>query len=323
MGRSEVHWTQVAIRLPDDGTGALPLLRHIILNNDKSSTYKLGLLRTLCRIADGASGFTRDHDDTFVAVPLGLIALTWIRLFKPLVKSGLPQTPSNIGYQRLGFVSDAFRKLSEVSHLDLRVGMTFTGEIAAALHESLKQVATTITRMPANYMTYPNGGKILPVNRVGRVPRPSRLVLDSAYVFAFGDMLVPRHLWKALQRFDAWIEPALVSEWIRLIKFYASRQGRSVEDSVVAVAMTWKELTRDVRVAREQALKLSQAGQLFCVWSGRKLIGDAVDLDHCFPWAIWPCGDLWNLMPAHRTVNQGKREVACPPINCCAFPRIE
>ena len=52
-------WTHLAIRLPDDGTGALPLLRHIILNDDKSSTYKLGLLRTLCRIADGAGGIAR------------------------------------------------------------------------------------------------------------------------------------------------------------------------------------------------------------------------------------------------------------------------
>jgi hypothetical protein len=31
------------VRLPDDGSGALPLLRHIILNDDKSSTYKLAL----------------------------------------------------------------------------------------------------------------------------------------------------------------------------------------------------------------------------------------------------------------------------------------
>jgi hypothetical protein len=212
----------------------------------------------------------------------------------------------------LGFVSDAFRKLSEVSHLDLRVGMAFTGEIGAALHESLKQVANHITRMPATYMTYRNGGKILPVNRVGKVPRPSRLVLDLAYVSAFGDMLVPRHLWKALQRFDAWIEPALVSEWIRLIKFYASRQGRSVEDNVVPVAMTWEEPTRDVRVARERATKLSEAGQLYCVWSGRKLVGDAIDLDHCFPWAIWPCGDLWNLMLAHRIVNQREKRARLP-----------
>ena len=33
QGRAEVSWTWVALRLPDDGTGALPLLRHVILND--------------------------------------------------------------------------------------------------------------------------------------------------------------------------------------------------------------------------------------------------------------------------------------------------
>src|SRR5262249_3188394 len=160
LGRSDVRWTQVAIRLPDDGTGALPLLRHIILNDDKASTYKLGLLRTLCRIADGAAGLAREADDAFVALPLGLVALTWIRLFKPLVESALQQAPSNVGYQGLGFVSEAFRKLADVSHLDLRVGTALTGEIGTALHDSLKHAATTIARMPATYMAYPNGGQI-------------------------------------------------------------------------------------------------------------------------------------------------------------------
>jgi SAM-dependent methyltransferase len=47
QGRPDVSWTCVAMRLPDDGTGALPLLRHIILRDDKSSTYMLGLLRSL------------------------------------------------------------------------------------------------------------------------------------------------------------------------------------------------------------------------------------------------------------------------------------
>jgi SAM-dependent methyltransferase len=61
LGRGDIRWTQVAIRLPDDGTGTLPLLRHVILNDDKSSTYKLALLRTLCRVADGAAGFARDY----------------------------------------------------------------------------------------------------------------------------------------------------------------------------------------------------------------------------------------------------------------------
>ena len=60
LGRDAVNWTQLVVRLPDDGSGALPLLRHIILNDDKSSTYKLALLRALCRIADGAAGYARD-----------------------------------------------------------------------------------------------------------------------------------------------------------------------------------------------------------------------------------------------------------------------
>ena len=29
--RSDISWTQILIRLPDDGTGALPLPRHIVL----------------------------------------------------------------------------------------------------------------------------------------------------------------------------------------------------------------------------------------------------------------------------------------------------
>ena len=43
LGRPDVAWTAWCLRLPDDGAGALPLLRGMILNDDKSSTYKLGL----------------------------------------------------------------------------------------------------------------------------------------------------------------------------------------------------------------------------------------------------------------------------------------
>jgi SAM-dependent methyltransferase len=97
MGREGIRWTNVVVRLPDDGTGALPLLRHIILTDEKSSTYKLALLRVLCRIADGSAGYGRETEDGFVAIPLGLAGLYWIRLFKPLLAAGLPQSPANIG----------------------------------------------------------------------------------------------------------------------------------------------------------------------------------------------------------------------------------
>jgi hypothetical protein len=120
----------VALRLPDGGTGALPLLRHVILNDAKSSTYKLGLLRVLCRIADGATGLAHTVDETHVAVPLGLVALTWLRLYLPLARADLPQSPQNrIGGEKLGFAGRGFRALAgeDLSPLDLRVGERFTG----------------------------------------------------------------------------------------------------------------------------------------------------------------------------------------------------
>ena len=96
-GRDDVSWTCVALRLPDDGTAALPLLRHVILNDEKSATYKLGLLRVLCRVADGSAGMAQDTGEGFVSVPLGLVALYWLRLYMPLIREDLPQTPTNVG----------------------------------------------------------------------------------------------------------------------------------------------------------------------------------------------------------------------------------
>lgn len=312
LGREDVFWTQHAIRLPDDGTGALPLLRHVILNDDKSSTYKLALLRALCRIADGSAGFAKDSGEEYVEVPLGLVALNWIRLFKPLLAAGLPQSPTNKGYQRLGFVKEGFLNIQAISHLDLRVGMRFTGDFAFALHKALKDAATTISKMPATYMTYPNGTPVLPVERAGRLSNSSEMVLNSSYLSSFGKMFVPRHLWRAMQRFDAWIEPSLVAEWVRLMKGYATRQEVSLDESVIVGAMIWAEPKRDVRLAREQAFRLQEAGNLFCVWSGKRLSERNLDIDHCFPWAAWPCSDLWNLMPAHRSINQNKKRDRLP-----------
>jgi hypothetical protein len=54
----------VGPQLPDDGTGALPLLRGIILNDDKSSTYKLALLRAILRVADGTPSLAAECADT-------------------------------------------------------------------------------------------------------------------------------------------------------------------------------------------------------------------------------------------------------------------
>ena len=315
LGRDDIRWTQLAIRLPDDGTGALPLLRHVILNDDKSSTYKLGLLRALCRIADGAGGLASQVDDEHVGIPMGLVALTWLRLYKPLLSADLPQSPINTrGGERLGFAKTAFGRLDTVSHHDLRVGMALTGDAGTALHRALKDAAHTIVNMPVRYMTYPNEPRsILRVEgQTGATRLSGSVRMDQSYFASFGTMRVPAHLWAAVQRFTAWIEPAIKAEWMRVTRSYAERQGRSLDDGQLSTAMIWEDPNRDVRVAREQAAHLLSASKLHCVWSGRRLSEANLDIDHCFPWAVWPCGDLWNLMPTHRKVNQHEKRDRLP-----------
>ena len=309
LGRREIRWDQLAIRLPDDGTGALPLLRHVILNDDKSSTYKLGLLRVLCRIADSAGGLASPADDEHVSIPLGLVALMWLRLYKPLLAANLPQSPQNHhGGLKLGFAKKAFGRLADLSHRDLRVGLRLTGDSGRALHEALRDVAATVRRMPAHYMTYPNGPEpILPVEATRAEPYSGGARLDEPYLASFGTMRVPIHLWQAAQRFAVWIEPAIVAEWKRVTRSYAERQGRRLDDNQLSVAMTWADPARDVSLARSQAERLLAEQPLHCVWSGKRLSAEKLDMDHCFPWTVWPCGDLWNLLPAHRTVNQHEK----------------
>ena len=135
--------------------------------------------------------------------------------------------------RNLGFVGDAYRGLESVPYRDLRVGMLFAGAPAAFLHRALKDAAATIERMPATYISYPNGGPVFPVTRSGRMRRPDRLRLDQAYLLSFGEMLIPRHLWTTLRRFDVWIEPAIVAEWSKLIRDYASGQNRKVANSSI------------------------------------------------------------------------------------------
>jgi len=312
LGRSEVSWTKGALVLPDDGTGALPLLRHIILNDSKSSTYKLALLRTICRMADSTAGTAHYLDDDYVSVPLGLAALYWIRLFKPLLQADLPQSPTNRGVQGLGFAGKGFCSLSSVSPLDLRIGTRFSGTTAQGLHQALKEAVRTITEMPAHYMTYPNGSQILKVVRHSRLPTPTDLLIDATYLESFGQLLIPKTIWLALLRFDVWIEPALIAEWIRLMKGYANGQGRSLNDAEIAVAMAWSDPTRDVTTARQRAIELLTSQDLFCIWTGKRLTESSLDIDHCFPWSAWACDDLWNLMPSDRKGNQHQKRDRLP-----------
>jgi len=107
-----------------------------------------------------------------------------------------------------------------------------------------------------------------------------------------------------MRRNAAWIEPTLIAEWARLMRDYARGQERHLADETITSSMQWADPERDVSQVRQLAIAVLEEGGLRCVWTDQLLTRKTLDIDHMFPWVAWPCSDLWNLLPAHRLVNQ-------------------
>ena len=143
LSRPSLTWETLVFAMPDDGTGSLPLLRHVIVNDNKSSTYKLGLLRTLVRLAETAPGLIIDRTDDYVDIPFGAVGLYWLKQYLPLVLNHrLPQRPSGPG--GYGWAKQAFYRLRTVSPSDLRLGARFDADRAVILTRAMADARRTI-----------------------------------------------------------------------------------------------------------------------------------------------------------------------------------
>jgi hypothetical protein len=280
----------------------------------------------VARVADTTPALAIPHmEEDTIEIPLGVVALNWVRMYLPLVSATLPQMPGNSGPDGLGFAKTGFRELlaSNVSGQDLRIGARFTGERAAMVARALSEARRTIAEMPARYIRFPNSdARVFEVASATPSRIKGELVLDGETLSTFGHLLVPGHIWRTLQRLGSWVEPVLVGEWARLVRTYGERMGRPISNGEVEAALTWLDPVRDTALARLTAKRMLEQGrQLSCVWTGTRLGVGVLDIDHCLPWSAWPCGDLWNLLPAAPRVNQHLKRDRLPSASALAGAR--
>jgi len=300
--RTNVEWFTLAFTIPDDGTGGLPLLRHIIVNDEKSSSYKLGLLRVLTRIAEGAPGVVFNRTDDYVDIPLGLVGLYWLKQYLPLiVQHQIPHLPSrNSGY---GFAREAFYRLAELSQHDLRIGAPWSQGNVSILTDAIRDACSNIKRMPVRYIKWPGrqGQSVFEVELRTVRSRAAATCISPDYLRQFGVFRLPATVWQTLGQYACWIEPAIIREWISLTDSWAVRDGARTDPEL----FRWPEHRRDTAIPRQRLDSVRQAGEtVHCVWSNR--VPKQPHIDHCFPWARWMNNDLWNLLPTSADVNLSK-----------------
>ena len=321
LGRDYVTWQTVVLQMPDDGTGAFPFIRHVALNDGKSATHKLALLRVLLRIADGhpgavlrreSSGFGDKSGDR-VILPVGLVALYWCHQYKDLIDTHKlfqrPGKDSNMGFMK----ANGWGKLTHLTASDYRIGNLFTGDDAKALYRVISHAVNNIAEMPAQKITYTDSKKtIFEVNKK-TVRAKDSIFLDLETLKQWGEFSLPESTWLAFNRYACWIEPVIVSEWVKTMAGYAGNsQYKSPENQFqLYQALNWEEpkrTTTEVRKRFEQLQsELPKNEQIHCIWSNKKLQRQYA-IDHCMPFARWPNNDLWNLLPSDVKENGNKSD---------------
>jgi len=308
LKRDNVSWETVVFQLPDDGTGAFPLIRNIIVNDNKSSTYKLALLRVLLKIADTMPSVAQNKGD-YVSLPLGLVSLFWLRQYHQLLSPqfNLQQQPNSS--TNLGFISnDGFRNLDKLVTADLSISHNFDGDLSLAIFKTLKDVSSVIKNMPVNYITYPSTGEqIFSVAR-NKIKSGGSLNLTIQQLQDFGSFQVPKHLWNSMTQYAIWIEPAIVHEWIVQMQSYKKNKERNLDYSFYLNSLQWLDPVRNTNEIRKLISNLQDNGDnIYCVWTGDKL-KDKYEVDHCFPFSRWANNDLWNLLPSSVRANGSKTD---------------
>ncbi|ASP47205.1 class I SAM-dependent methyltransferase [Cognaticolwellia beringensis] len=321
LGRSHVSWQTLVLQMPDDGTGAFPFIRHVAINDGKAATHKLALLRVLLRIADGHPGAVlRRESSPFgdrVILPAGLVALYWCHQYKDLIDTHqLFQSPNkspNMGFMK----PNGWHKLTHRSASDYRIGNLFTGEDAIALHKTISAAVSNIKTMPCRYITFPNqeansSAKVFDVASK-TVKAKDSIFLDLQTLEQWGEFSLPESTWLAFNRYACWIEPVLVSEWVKTMASYSGNSQYSSPEKQFHLyqALNWlepKRTTTEVRNRFEQLKQqLPKSEQIQCVWSAKSL-QQKYDIDHSMPFARWPNNDLWNLLPTDSQINNQKSD---------------
>ena len=99
----------------------------------------------------------------------------------------------------------------------------------------------------------------MPVPRDESIPlTPARQVdkdpirLDEAFLWSFGALSVPINVWRAMGHYAPWLEPAVLNEWIEIMRGYESapscctrhliRQGVRVGSAAIAAARSPRHL---------------------------------------------------------------------------------
>jgi len=287
----------------------------IIERDSKSTTYKYALLRGTIDIIQDNSPFIEIHKEV-VEIPLGLLIEKWMVYYYPILDSNVLIPQINGENSKLAFQTNF---LSIIKYYNDRGGLSafyndirikgISKEINKEFYELVKVLKSNIVKNPMQFIgnsinksyysiyKYQNNSSL----------KNSEIQNASWLINSCGSFTIPIEYFEAFKILGSFISGTdnILFKWA---DFSVNARQKKINNGAVITEILKNPITeRDVLSSKALYKSiLKEAGEIICVWTGKKI--NSYDVDHVMPFSILKNNDLWNLLPAQSTINKNKRD---------------
>lgn len=312
-------------RLDSNSNEAFRLISHILQKDNKSSTYKLALLRGTIEILSEANALIYD-DHEYCYIPLAPLCEKWIFYYTPFVYYNINQNSGgNISfYASLKELLECYKgTLNDVQKSiikDIRSGFTNTDRKNKYI-TCINEIAKCIIRNPMRHIAYSYFQEEYQLFQKRTNPNLKPLLKSEAPLYktelhkAMGYISFKKFIRQGLDLFGSFIigEKSLLQNWANLTLNFSNNTDLAFSKEKLTQLLLHSTDIRSVEPPRKFYLELQNNNQLYCVWSGKKLTNE-FDTDHIIPHSFWKNNDIWNLLPSAKSINNDQKRAKIPSV---------
>lgn len=298
----------------------------IIERDSKDATYKFALLRATIDVLNLYDQQIISTTDS-VIIPTGLIVERWIWYYYPLVNSNLflPQKNGepeelikgkNISFRKhLISLIKSYSKYGEFEHFynDYKK-KNLSKEVNQELSYLVSDLYKTITSMPMKYIGKSFSKEeyaIYKIKNAKKRLKTDTVISTEILLKEFGSFSIPHDFYLVLKYLGSFINGSnsLINNWADFI-VKANKTHPIEKEFVLKKLFTQPETFRDVNEVKRF---YNNQQNLHCVWSGKKIKQQTLNVDHVLPFAHYLNNDLWNLLPTLNSINSKKSDKVPTP----------
>ncbi len=285
-------------------------LRIFIERESKYASYKFALIRSIIEVIQEYDHLKIEKNNCKVAFPFGLLIEKWMFYYYPLVENNIPQIygKKDIIFRKdLEFFINKYRKNGGLLQFynDYRHSKLEIDEVL----KLFKKIKTAIYTGPMKYLGYTSNRYYYSIFEYEKSSNKNfnkeNLNLREYLINNFGFIKFEKNLYILLKEFGSFINgtESIIFKWAN---FSVNIDNSLNVEKVISILLKNNEIGRDVYNAKKVYDKYIH--DLRCVWSDKKLTSKNYEVDHALPYSITYINDLWNLLPAHNTVNRKKSD---------------